>query len=122
MKEIQDTKLLVSLPHNTDKSANMAVFDISQQGKVNEIYSLGEVKGSILNFFLSIIIFSSLGTGCGDVTYNPRRGILGAIPVSEKIAYHLFNVDVNASKTEDVIKLYRKSNWHSQYSNTTACN
>lgn len=50
------------------------------------------------------------------MTYNSRRGILGAIPVREQIAYHLFGIDAAASKTEDIVKLYRKSKWHSQYS------
>ena len=48
------------------------------------------------------------------MTYNPRRKILGALPLSQKIAYHLFSVDGYTSKTEEKVKLYRKSRWHSQ--------
>ena len=59
----------------------------------------------------------SLGTGYGDITYNSRRSILGAVPLNEKISYHLFNVGSNASKTKDIVKLLRKSKWHSQQSN-----
>ena len=48
-------------------------------------------------------------TGLGDVSYNLRRSILSAIPLEEKISYHFFNIDANASKTEDIVKLIRKS-------------
>ena len=65
---------------------------------------------------LSDYIFS-LVTGYGDITYNSRRSILGAVPLDQKISYHLFNVDYNASKTKDIVKLSRKSKWHSQQSN-----
>ena len=59
----------------------------------------------------------SLATGFGDITYNSRRSIFGAVPFDKKISYHLFNVDSNASKTKDIVKLIRKSKWHHQYSN-----
>ncbi len=54
--------------------------------------------------------------GRGDVTYNSRRSILGAIPVSRTIAYHLFTIDTNDSNAGDIVKLARKTKWHSQYS------
>ncbi len=54
--------------------------------------------------------------GKGDMTYNCRRSILGAIPVGQKIAYHLFNVNAKTSNDGDIVKLDRKSKWHSQYS------
>ena len=57
----------------------------------------------------------SLDTGYGDVTYNTRRCFLGAISVSGKIAYHLYNV--TTGKTGNIVKLIRKSKWHSQYDN-----
>lgn len=48
------------------------------------------------------------------MTYNPRRSILGAMSLSGKIAYHLFNIGTNASKTDDTVaKLWRKSKWPS---------
>ena len=54
MKEIPNTKLLVSLHHNCHKLANMAVFDISKKDQIKEIYSLGEVSGgSIINYEIS---------------------------------------------------------------------
>ncbi len=65
--------------------------------------------------FIIILIFR-LGTGLGDVTYNPRRSILGAIPVTENIAYYLFAIDTNASNSSGLVKLNRKSKWHSQNS------
>ena len=98
----------------------MSVFDISKKSQIKEIYSLCEVSGKrIINFYLRRLknyIFSQ-GTGYGDITYNSRRGIPGAIPLHKKISYHLFNVDSNASKTKDIVKLSRKSKWHSQQSN-----
>ena len=119
MKEIPNTKLLVSLHHNCDKLANMAVFDMSKNDQIKEIYSLGEVSGGSINYFLPSCLNNwifSLGTGYGDITYNSRRSILGAVPVDQKISYHLFDVDSNATKTKDIVKLTRKSKWHSQHS------
>ncbi len=55
-------------------------------------------------------------TGEGDVAYNSRRSILGVIPVTKRIAYHLFKIDANTSNTKETVKLNRKSKWHSQYS------
>mgnify|MGYP000880086214 FL=1 len=45
MKEIPNTKLLVSLHHNYENSANMSIFDISKKDQIKEIFSLGEVSG-----------------------------------------------------------------------------
>jgi hypothetical protein len=59
--------------------------------------------------------------GWGDVSYNSRRGILAAIPAAGRIGYHLFNVDAKASNDDDIVKLSRKSKWHSQY-RTEECN
>ena len=97
----------------------MSVFDISKNNQIKEIYSHGKVSGGIINSLpLSFenYIFS-LVTGYGDITYNSRRSILGAVPLAQKISYHLFNVGSNASKTKDIVKLIRKSKWHSQQSN-----
>ena len=100
----------------------MLVVDISRKGQIKEIYSLGEVLGgSIMNYLFYLYLLNnyifSLGTGEGDITYNSRRGILGAVPLKEKISYHLFNVDSHASKTKDIVKLIRKSKCHSQHGN-----
>ncbi len=58
----------------------------------------------------------SLVVGFGDVTYNSKRSILSAIPVTGRIAYHLFTIDTSASNAGVIVKLSRKSKWHSQYS------
>ena len=50
MKEIPNTKLLVSLYHNCLESANMAVFDISKKDQIKEIYSLEEVSDGRIIF------------------------------------------------------------------------
>ena len=55
--------------------------------------------------------------GYGDLAYNAKRNLLGAISVSEKIAYHLFTVDTNSVNIKESVKLIRKSKWHSQYGN-----
>ena len=47
------------------------------------------------------------------MTYNSRRGFLGAISVRGKIAYHLYQIDT--SKVDDAVKLIRKSIWLSQH-------
>lgn len=56
--------------------------------------------------------FSYLVDGCGDITYNSRRGLFGTLPVWRKISYHLFTVDPYSLQTGDVVKLCRKSRWH----------
>ena len=64
------------------------------------------------NYLLTLV------TGFGDLTYNTKRNLLGAISVSGKIAYHLFSVDANCSTLQESVKLIRKSkwnSWHSQY-------
>lgn len=53
-------------------------------------------------------------TGYGDLSYNARRGILGAISLEGKIAYHLYNI--NPWNTDDTVTLSRRTKWHSQYS------
>lgn len=45
VKEIPNTKLLVSLRHNSNQSANLTIFDTSQNIKAKKIYSLGAIYG-----------------------------------------------------------------------------
>ena len=45
IRGIANTKLLVSLHHKWDKSANMEIFDISKKAQAKKIYTLGEVSG-----------------------------------------------------------------------------
>lgn len=53
LKEIPNTKLLVSLHRHWQNSANMEIFDIAKKRKVNKIYSFEEIYGSsIASFFL----------------------------------------------------------------------
>ena len=97
----------------------MSVYEISKKDQIKEIYTRGEVSGQCIIIFLPLSLNNyifSLGTGDGDITYNSRRGILGAVPVDQKISYHLFDVDSNATKTKDIVKLTRKSKWHFQQS------
>ena len=103
----------------------MSIFDISKKNHTKEIYSFGVVsERRTIKLFLPLSFEQSYfsleyypqETGLGDITYNSRRRILGAVPIYGKISYHLFNVDSNASKTKEIVKLIRKSKWHSQYS------
>lgn len=63
-----------------------------------------------------------LVTGFGDVTYNSRRNILGAIGLNGKISYHLFGIQHNGYEDSCTVKLLRKAKWHSQYSSTFSAN
>ena len=114
MKEIANTGLIVSVHHSFSTSANLEVFDISRKKQAKKIYSFEEVYGSriIVNILSSIILFTSDRLWRRDL--NPRRRILGAIPVTGEIAYHLF--DLTTGKTGNIVKLIRKSRWHSQHS------
>ena len=64
---------------------------------------------------IHLIIIIIVVTGHGDVTYNLRRSILGAISVGGKISYHLYNFSTSKA-SNNIMKLIRKSKWHSQYS------
>ena len=133
VKEISGTKLLISL-HTTlaASSANIEVFNLANKGRPETIYSFDEVVGckfatsNHLNRFLSLLnLFNNdiknnhflfiIDTGFGDLTYNSKRNLLGAISVSGKIAYHLFFVDTNCLNIKKSVKLIRKSKWHLQY-------
>ena len=46
---------------------------------------------------------------------HKKKHLLGAISLSEKIAYHLFTVDTNSVNIKESVKLIRKSKWQSQY-------
>lgn len=76
----------------------------SQEVNLLDLFHLLTIRN---NYFLLV-------TGFGDVTYNARRNILGAISVTGKIGYHLFNIAT--SKTDETVKLIRKSKWHPQFS------
>lgn len=45
VKEIPNTRLLVSLNHDDEVSASMEVYDISKQDQVQKIYSFEEIRG-----------------------------------------------------------------------------
>ena len=93
-------------------SANLAVLDVSRKGQTRKIYSFEEASGGRIIFKVCSNIIPFLVTGSGDVTYNIRRRILGAIPVKLTTTYHLYNFVT--SKAGDVVNLIRKSRWPSQ--------
>ena len=132
MKEIPGTKLLISLLHSK-ANANIEVFNLAKKGRTEKIYSFDEVVGckfalQIIQtdiFTFNLLIFDienndfplTIVTGFGDLTYNTKRNLLGAISLSGKIAHHLFSVDTDCVNTKESVKLLRKSKWHSQYTN-----
>ena len=56
--------------------------------------------------------FFSLEVGQGDVTYNSRRNLLGAICVGDQITYHLFKLETHSLRHGDIATLCRRSKWH----------
>lgn len=79
---------------------------------------LGEVQLFSLYFFLNSSFVSV--TGSGGLAYNTRRGVLGAIPLNEKIAYHLYNIRYSGVSGYRV-QLIKKEKWHKEHS-TYRCN
>ena len=113
-------KNYLSLCIITQKSQPICRYMTSQK-KIRSRKSILLVKSQEVWLFFYLYLLNNyiffLDTGYGDITYNSRRGILGAVPLYGKISYHLFNVDSNASNTNDIVKRTRKSKWHSQQSN-----
>ena len=56
-------------------------------------------------------------TGHGDVTYNSRRNILAAIPIENKISYHLWRIGSSGKEKNYGATLLRRSKWFKQYRN-----
>ena len=52
VKELSNTKLLVSLHHNFNVSANMVIYDISKKKKPNRVYSFEEVFGGKIDILI----------------------------------------------------------------------
>ena len=48
VKEIPNSRFLVSLNHSDKKCAAMKIFDVSMEGEPKEIYSFEEVLGGIM--------------------------------------------------------------------------
>ena len=116
VKEISNTKLLVHL-HYQYGSATMGIFDISKKGKVNRIHAFPEVQERNMTAHpLSIILFFFVDSDTMDVAYNSRRGLLGAMPIVEKISCHLFNIEYSRLKSQFGVKLLKKLKWHPQES------
>ena len=66
LKEISNTKLLVSIHSDWANAANMEIFDISKKGQANKIYPFEEVSGGkidlkLLLIFITLIIIFPLG-------------------------------------------------------------
>lgn len=62
-------------------------------------------------------MYFSLVLGVGDVAYNSRRGIFGAISLLGKASYHLFDIGYSELKQSDYsVKLLKKTKWHQQRS------
>lgn len=138
IKEIPNTTLLVSLHNSYNKAANLEIVDIPKKGFVRKIYSFEEVIGCNISCLIYsarrmklrasyLVVVSSpnlkwcsflLVTGPGFAAFNPNRNVLGAISLGGEIAYHLFNIDFNASLGKYNVKLLRKSKWHTENTST----
>ena len=94
----------------------MQIFDISTKGKVCKVYSFEEIVGGNSYISKMVSLVSLLETGRGAVTYNLRRNMLGAIPIANKVAYHLFTVDTHTSNALNIIKLSCKRSSHASNS------
>ena len=59
---------------------------------------------------LASLIFGTtpIVTGFGDVAYNARRGLLGALPLERKVAYHLFSIGYSGQRSNYNTKLLKK--------------
>ena len=139
VKEIPGTRFLVSLQQSPETSANLAIYDISKKGRAKKIYSFEETYGCnfISHLDSKFSVFSHIPLaklslfisrhntwiysltlpfyqviGNGDVTYNPRRGILAAMSISKRTAYHLFKVNECPSKSDGIARLWRKATWN----------
>ena len=122
LKEIPGSNLLVAIRH-----LSTLRYLISQKKGGSEKYCLlknflkvtiSDCYSSIFSFrfFLiaSIIIHSEdCYQRCEDVAYNSRRGIIGAISIKGKAAYHLFNVSYDMNKNMHS-KFLKKIKWHSE--------
>ena len=100
----------------------MEISHISRNGKAKAVYGFEETFGSnnINSEICLYLIYVAIREGDGFVAYNPRRNILGAIPCDGEIAYHLFKIDIGASKPKDIVKLCRKTKWHGQHDGSNA--
>lgn len=49
VKEVTNTRLLVSVNYQWDQSAHLEVFDVSRKGQVKKLYSFEEISGSKIN-------------------------------------------------------------------------
>lgn len=107
IKEIPNTSLLVAFQIDSYfRAAKLDIFDTFQPEKMRTIYSFEEVRGgnNLFSFFLFSIEISGY-----DVTYNSRRGLLGAIHCGPKIAYHIFKVEDSFSKSSYRVRLLQKA-------------
>ena len=87
------------------------------------MYSFEEVSGGSDDwacFLYFVMIYFPLETCSGDVTYNTRRNILGALSVTDKISYHLFNVEYSQKeKSSYNVRVLKKAKWHPQQATET---
>lgn len=119
MKEISNTKLLVSLHQASFGSANMQIFDTSTKGKARRIYSFEETRGpsTLVNIddeitIIFLFFFRCIGIRryCIQLSQkSPRSNLF------EEQSYHLFKIENIPSPNKAAVKLCRKSRWHDQF-------
>ena len=55
--------------------------------------------------------------GLRDITYNAKRNLFGAVSIDGATAYHLFSVNASGTNRSEIVRLIRRSKWHSRDSN-----
>ena len=114
--QIQNCWCHLTIPTGNQPIWNYLTF---QKRRSLEKYTLLKRSSSQVHNFHTVVtevITFSWGIGDGDVSYNPRRSLPSALSVSEKIAYHLFNIGYSCQKnSSNSVKLLKKSKWHLQH-------
>ena len=112
---------LVAVPIMDQQALMYSILRIKKrQEKFSRKENLDKVKPIYNFFFLQYDahiyrFYSFLGHVGGDVSYNAKRGMFGAISLVGRTSYHLFSVNSRSSDPRDIVKLCRQSKWHPQH-------
>ena len=115
VKEIANTRLLVSVHHSYEVSANLEVFDVSWKGRVRKIYSFEEVSASrnIINIhFNNYHLCQRLEMEIWPIIHE--EAFLGPFPLEERY-FIIFTISL-FRRVAIFVKLIRKTRWHPEYS------
>ena len=74
LREIPDSRLLVSIHHCWNKYATMEIFDLQIKGKAKRVYSLDRVFGSNYRNWFRVISWISLVLSCLELFLSGLTG------------------------------------------------